>query len=130
METNRLFGVFSAHKTAVDFLKFLKWLRRRYRSDETLHLVMDNYGTHLEAGVVRWARKHNIRFYYVPTNASWLNRIECQLTEMKKFALETSNFQSHEEQQQAIESFLLWRNRKRDISIEAWYNFKQSRCAA
>ena len=130
LETNRLFGVFSAHKTAVDFLKFLKWLRRRYRSDETLHLVMDNYGTHLEAGVVRWARKHNIRFYYVPTNASWLNRIECQLTEMKKFALETSNFQSHEEQQQAIESFLLWRNRKRDISIEAWYNFKQSRCAA
>lgn len=130
LETNCLFGIFTARKTAVEFLQFLQWLRRRYRSGEKLHLIMDNYATHLEAGVVRWAREHNIRMYYTPTGASWLNRIECQLTEMKKFALETSHFQSHEEQQQAIESFLLWRNRKRTISIEPWYKFKETRCAA
>lgn len=53
-----------------------------------------------------WAAAHNIRFYLTPTQASWLNRIECQFTALKKFALENSDFRTHEEQQQSIESYL------------------------
>ena len=120
LETGRLFGQFTKHKTWVEFLAFLKWLRRRYRANETLHIVLDNYGPHLKQEVLAWAKQHNVKFYYTPTNASWLNRIESQFTALKKFALENSDYKSHEEQQDAIESYLAWRNGRREIAIEPW----------
>ena len=72
---------------------------------------MDNYGSHITAKVLAWAKTHNVCFYLTPTNGSWLNRIESQFTALKKFALQPSDFPSHEEQQAAIESYLAWRNR-------------------
>jgi transposase len=56
LETGRLFGQFTAHKTWKEWLDFLKWLRRRYRRQETLHLVLDNYGPHLKEEVLQWVR--------------------------------------------------------------------------
>jgi transposase len=125
METGRLFGQFWAHKTWREFLQFLKWLRSRYRREETLHIVMDNYGPHVKEEVQRWARQNNVKFYLTPTNASWLNRIECQFTALKKFALENSDYRTHEELQAAIESYLAWRNGRREIAVEKWRNYKR-----
>lgn len=120
LETKRLFGQFRCRKTWTDFLSFLKWLRRRYRRGEMLHIVLDNYKPHLKQEVLDWAKQHRVRFYFTPTNASWLNRIESQFTALKKFALDNSDFRTHEEQQQAIESYLAWRNGRRDIAVESW----------
>jgi len=120
METGRLFGVFKYNKTWVQFLEFLRWVRRRYRKGEKLHIVLDNYATHLKKEVLTWVMTHNVKFYFTPTNASWLNRIECQFTALKKFALENSDFRTHAEQQEAIESYLAWRNGRREIAIESW----------
>ena len=124
LETGRLFGLFTRQKTWQQWLSFLKWLRRRYRRSEVLHIVLDNYGSHLKKEVLRWAKANNIKFYFTPTNASWLNRIECQFTAMKKFALDNSDYRSHEEQQQAIESYLAWRNDRREIAVESWRTYK------
>jgi transposase len=126
LETDRLYGRFSQRKTWVQFLSFLKWVRRRYPSGETLHIVMDNYGPHIKTEVLRWAATHNIRFYLTPTQASWLNRIECHFTALKKFALETSDHRTHEEQQEAIESYLAWRNRKRKIACQSWKEYQHT----
>jgi len=41
-------------------------------------------------------------------------------TALRKFALDNSDFRSHEEQQKAIESYLAWRNGRREIAIESW----------
>lgn len=120
LETGRLFGQFKARKTRTEFLQFLKWLRRRYPKTETLHIVLDNYSPHLASEVRRWAEANNVKFYFTPSQASWLNRIECQFTALRKFALENSDFRSHEEQQTAIESYLAWRNGRRDIAVEPW----------
>jgi transposase len=120
LETGRMFGQFTSRKTAKEWLTFLKFLRRRYPRNQTLHIVLDNYGTHIAINTLRWAKSHNIKFYWVPTNASWLNRIECQFTALKKFALENSDYRTHEEVKQAIESYLAWRNGRRSIAIESW----------
>jgi transposase len=125
LETDRLYGSFAGHKTSVQFLAFLQWVRRRYRADEVLHIVLDNYKPHLKAEVLQYAAAHNIRFYFTPTNASWLNRIECQFTALKKFALESSDFRSHPEQEEAIQSYLTWRNGRRPISLVAWRTFRR-----
>ncbi len=120
IETDRLYGQFTRRKTWVEFLAFLKWVRRRYPSHEVLHLVLDNYGPHLKAEVRAWAATHRVQFYYTPTEASWLNRIESHFAALKEFALDSSDHRSHEEQQHAIEDYLSWRNRKRLLAVQAW----------
>jgi transposase len=131
LESGRLLGQFHARKTWVQFLAFLRWLRRRYRAWETLHIVLDNYGPHLKAEVVAWARAHRVKFYYTPSNASWLNRIECRFTERKEFALNNSDYRSHEALQEAIALYVRWRNGERPLSRQSWRDFKrQQRHAA
>jgi transposase len=127
LETDRLYGRFTAAKTWVQFLSFLKWVRRRYPAAEKLHIVLDNYGPHAKQEVALWAFGHNIRFYFTPTSASWLNRIECHFAALKKFALETSDHRSHQEQQEAIESYLQWRNRRRLVARMSWQQYKLQR---
>ena len=56
-------------------------------SDDTavlLHIVLDNVGYHRTSEVLAYATTHRIKFYFTPTNASWLNRIECHFTALKK----------------------------------------------
>src|ERR1043166_5241885 len=120
LETDQLFGQFTYRKTWVEFLAFLKWVRRRYPRHQVLHVVLDNYGPHLKTEVRTWAATHNVRFYLTPTQASCLTRIECLFAALKKFALENSDFRSHEEQQQSIEDYLSWRTQQGVISMEAW----------
>ena len=125
LERDTLVGRFAEKKNWTTFLAFLKWLRRQYRSGEVLHIILDNAGYHLKAEVVAYAAKHRIQFYWTPTGASWLNRIECHLTAMKKFALDNTDYRSHEEQQAAIHRYLSWRNGARDISIRSWRSHRR-----
>jgi len=125
LETDRLYGRFTSRKTHVEFLSFLKWVRRRYPAGQKLHIVLDDYGTHLTWEVRMWALSHRVRFYFTPTNASWLNRIECHFTALRKFALEPSDYRHHEDQQQAIQSYLTWRNRYRTLTRVPWHQYKQ-----
>lgn len=118
LKTDRLYGYLSRHKKTPDFLGFLKWVRSRYPRGQRLYIVLDNYGTHISNDVARWARRSNVRLYFTPTNASWLNRIECHFGPLKKFALNNSDHRNHEEQEAAIHSYLLWRNRHRDLTIQ------------
>ena len=125
MKTDRLFGTFSPRKNWIEFLRFMRWLRRRYRSSGTLYIVLDNASYHLKTEVRDWAAKHRIRFYFTPSNASWLNRIECHFTALRKFALDNSDFRTHEEQQEAIEQYLSWRNGTRQISLSSWKSYRR-----
>lgn len=122
LETGELVGRFTQRKTWVEFLSFLKWLRWRFPHGR-LHVVLDNYSPHRKPEVIAWANKHEVTFYFTPTNASWLNRIESQFTAMKKFALNNSDYRTHQEQQAAIQSYLNWRNGKRSIAVESWNNY-------
>jgi len=107
------------------FLSFLRWLRRRYRQG-VLYIVLDNVGYHRKQEVCTWAKAHRVRFQFTPTNASWLNRIECHLTAIRKFALDNSDYRTHEEQEQGIQDYLAWRNRKRRISLQEWGKARNS----
>lgn len=126
LERDTLVGQFAKKKNWMTFLSFLKWLRRRYRSSEVLHIILDNATFHLKAEVLFYAASHKIKFYWTPTNASWLNRIECHFTALKKFALENTDYRSHDEQQAAIEQYLGWRNRSREISMKNWKSYRRT----
>jgi transposase len=125
LERDTLVGRFDDSKNWATFLSFLKWLRRQYRSGEVLHIILDNAGYHLKAELRAYAVKHGIKFYLTPTGASWLNRIECHFTAMKKFALDNTDYRTHEELQAAIERYLNWRNGTREISLSNWRSHRR-----
>jgi len=125
LTSDQLFGLFTEKKNWVEFLGFLRGLRRRYRNAGTLYIVLDNVGYHRKAEVRQWAANHRVRFAFTPSNASWLNRIECHFTALRKFALANSDFRTHEEQQAAIEQYLAWRNGARDISLTSWKSYRR-----
>jgi len=130
LESGKLLGRFYARKTREQFLDFLRWLRGLYSMSETLHPVLDNYGPHLKAEEKAWARENKVRFYYTATNASWMNRIESQFTELKEFGLNNSDYRTHETLQEAIELYIKWRNGERPISRQSWQEFKRQQRAA
>ena len=50
----------------------------------------------------------------MPTNASFLNRIECHFRALRYFALNGTDHQNHEEQNSMIRRYIAWRNRHTD----------------
>jgi transposase len=97
------------HKRWPQFLDFLKVPRRRWPG-ERLYLVGDNYGPHQRAEVRAWCATHEVELVFLPTNASWLNWIECEFTAPRYFALAGTDHHSHAEQNAAIGAYVRWRN--------------------
>ncbi len=127
LERDTLSGRFVTRKNRRTFLAFLKWVRRQYRSTEVLHVVLDNATFHDRPEVLEYAMTHRIKFYFTPTGASWLNRIECHFAALKKFALDNTDYRSHPDMQAAIHSYLRWRNGSRQISSRSWHAYKAHR---
>jgi transposase len=55
---------------------FIRRVEKTYPQGE-LHVVLDNESTHKTPGVLAWLERHRrSTFYFIPTNASWMNQIE------------------------------------------------------
>lgn len=105
-----LWGYFRPRKRGQEVLDVLKRVRRRYPLEEKLYIILDNFSPHKRKEIRRWARHVNVKFVWTPTNASWLNRIECQFTELKKFVFTNTNYNLHEQVKDATYKFLRYRN--------------------
>ena len=118
MNRDRLYGHVKTTKNRTKFLEFCRYLRSLYPPEVRIAIVMDNYSPHLSTNkddrVGRWAEANNAELAYVPTNASFLNRIECHFTALRYFALNGTDHRSHEEQNSMIRRYIIWRNRHSD----------------
>ena len=90
-----------------EFLRFLKRLDREFPQDLTLHLVLDNYGTHRERTVKAWLERHSrFQLHFTPTSSSWLNLVERWFRELTEKCIRRGNFGSVPTLIQAIEEYL------------------------
>jgi hypothetical protein len=116
-------------KDRTRFLALCRYLRSLYPPEVRIAIVLDNYSPHLstkrDSRVGEWAAANHVELACVPTNASFLNRIECHFAALRYFALNGTDHHSHEEQNQMIRRYIIWRNAHRDneelhaISIRA-----------
>ena len=90
-----------------EFLKFLQRLEVASPGELTLHVVMDNYGTHKHLRVQRWLERHS-RFvpHFIPTSSSWLNLVERWFGELSGQRIRRGVFVSVADLKQAIDEFL------------------------
>jgi transposase len=90
-----------------EFLRFLRRLDQEFAGPLALHLVLDNYGTHTEAEVQAWLKKHpRFVLHFVPTSSSWLNLIERWFGELTSKRIRRGSFFSVPDLIAAIEEFL------------------------
>jgi transposase len=112
---DKLYGHVKARKHRTNFLAFCKYLRTLYPPEVRIGLVLDNYSPHLSTrvdhSVGEWAKSNNVELAYVPTDASWLNRIECHFAALRYFALDGTDHRDHFEQNDMIRRYIAWRNR-------------------
>ena len=126
---DKMYAHVKVNKNRTTFLTFCRYLRSLRPPEVRIVIVMDNFNPHLsttkDERVGVWAAANDVELAYVPTNCSWLNRIECQFTALRYFALDGTDHRSHEEQSSMIRRYGVWRNRHtdneelRDISIRA-----------
>jgi transposase len=109
LASGELFYRFRDRKRWREFLGFLQQLRRRFPTGR-LHLICDNYGPHTKIEVTTWCAANDIELVFTPSNASWLNWIECEFTALRYFTLDGSDYPTHHAQETAIARYIQWAN--------------------
>ena len=98
MNKDKMYGHIKKTKNRTEFLAFCRYLRSLYPPEVRIAIVCDNFSPHLstkkDSRVGDWAAENNVELAYVPTNASYLNRIECHFTALRYFALNGTDHQS------------------------------------
>ncbi len=90
-----------------EFLKFLRRLDQQFPAGLSLHLVMDNYGTHKTDEVRAWLKRHpRFVLHFVPTSSSWLNLVERWFRELTTECVRRGAFFSVADLERAIIQFL------------------------
>lgn len=115
LEKDKIYGHIKTKKDRTTFLEFCRYLRGLYPPEVRIAIVLDNFSPHLstdkDTRVGDWAQTNNVELAYVPTNASWMNRIEAQFQALRYFTLDGTDHRSHEEQNSMIRRYIIWRNR-------------------
>ena len=115
LSTDKLYGHVKTKKGRSEFLAFLRYVRSLHPPQVRIAIVLDNFSPHpstkADQRVGDWAAANNVELAYVPTNASWMNRIEAQFTALRYFTLDGTDHRSHEEQASMIRRYIIWRNR-------------------
>jgi transposase len=115
LNTDKMYGHIKVTKDRTRFLEFCRYLRTLYPPVVRIAIVLDNFSPHLssmvDTRVGDWAQANNVEMAYVPTNASWMNRIEPQFQALRYFTLDGTDHRSHGEQNSMIRRYIIWRNR-------------------
>ena len=83
-----------------------------------IYLILDNFSPHKTKKVLQWAKKksNNINLVWTPTNASWLNHIECRFTDIKNSVFTNTYYRSHQDVYNAVRKYLNYRNKYKKSS--------------
>jgi transposase len=115
LTADKMYGHVKATKNRTDFLTFCRYLRSLYPPEVRIAIVLDNFSPHLstrtDTRVGDWAAPNNVELAYVPTNASWLNRIEGHFAALRYFCLDGTDHPTHYAQASMIRRYIAWRNR-------------------
>ena len=101
---------YSQHRNE-EFLKFLRQIDRATPKELSLHLILDNYGTHSHPNVKAWLQKHHrFHLHFTPTSSSWLNLVERWFGEITRKRIRRGTFKSVSELIDVIRDYIRCNN--------------------
>jgi transposase len=78
----------------------------------SIHVVLDNYGTHKTPAVKRWFLRHpEYHLHFTPTSASWLNQVERFFAAITEDRIRRGVFTSVQQLERAIRDYLAEHNK-------------------
>lgn len=107
--TGQVIGACYKQHRQQEFVKFLDQIDATVVKEPglTIHLVMDNYGTHKAPKVKRWLQRHpDYHLHFIPTSSSWLNQVERFFAEITEKRIRRGAFRSVAELERAIMDYL------------------------
>jgi transposase len=113
--TGQVIGTCHQQHRHHEFLAFLNHLDTTLSRNPhtTVHVVMDNYGTHKHPRVREWFVRHpEFVPHFTPTSSSWLNQVERFFAQLTERRIRRGAFQSVAELEQAIEDYLRGHNKQ------------------
>ena len=94
-----------------EFLRFANHLECTVPAGKLVHVILDNYGSHKHAKVMRWLARHPcVTFHFTPTSCSWLNAVETFFATLTRRHLKRGIFHSIVALQAAINRYLVEHN--------------------
>ena len=111
--TGKVIGTCHRRHRHQEFLAFLDHLDATLTRppQTTIHVVMDNYGTHKHPRVRDWFVRHpEFVPHFTPTSGSWLNQVERFFAQITERRIRRGSFRSVAELEQAIEDYLRTHN--------------------
>ena len=104
----KAFGMLAPRHTGIEFLLFLKRVYEKWgKNKKTLHIIIDNFGTHDVDEVQEWLSKHrNVHFHFTPTHASWLNQVELWFGIIQRQLISRGSFESKKDLSRKILGFI------------------------
>lgn len=95
-----------------EWLKFLKLIKSQVPVDQEVHLICDNYGTHMHPKVQAWHKRNpRFHFHFTPTGASWLNMVERFFRDLTAKAIKRGSFFNVDDLIGAIQEYINEHNR-------------------
>lgn len=107
--TGKVIGTCSRRHRQQEFLRFLQHIDATISKPAglTVHLIMDNYGTHKAPSIKRWLQKHpEYQLHFTPTSSSWLNQVERFFAKITEKRIRRGAFRSVKALEQAITDYL------------------------
>jgi transposase len=115
VKTGEVIGQCHRRHRHQEFIAFLDHIDATLAREKgvTIHVVMDNYGTHKHPRTREWFVRHpDFIPHFTPTSASWLNQVERFFAEITRKRIRRGSFRSVEELERAIEDYLRIHNQK------------------
>jgi len=119
------------NKKGNEFAKVIKRLSEKYPSAKTIHLVMDNYGTHTlksltEAYGISQGKKiwRKFKIHFTPNHASWLNQAEIGISMVSKQCLGKSRTGDFDALRNKVNAWQKTANKKK---LKIQWNFTTKR---
>lgn len=90
-----------------EFIRFLQLIDVKVPGDLTLHLIVDNYGTHKHARVQSWLKRHpRFHLHFIPTSSSWLNMVERWFSDITSKRIRRGSFKNVKELIMTIQRYI------------------------
>lgn len=112
--TGKVIGECHRRHRHQEFLKFMELVDSKIPQDVSeAHLVLDNYGTHKTAKVIRWFARHpRYHLHFTPTSGSWVNQVERWFAGITEKRIRRGSFQNVRSLEKAIQEYLETNNQK------------------
>lgn len=110
--TGHVFGECSVKRKAVDLMRFMESVAKRYPTGNVT-IIWDNLNIHHGDAWEAFSRRHRgrFRFVYTPIHASWVNQVEIWFSLLARRVLKHASFATADELVRAVDGFVAHWNR-------------------